>query len=263
MAEENNAQQEEKKEQKCPDCSGGAPAWMVTYSDLVTLLLTFFVLLMSMANMDPVRFTEASSSLKDAFGVHSRPAHVEFAIPILPSPPPSTYHPVQTELTTKIYRKIKAQIENLNIGKEVDAIQQDSNTIILRVKNTVLFKPGDHRVSPPAFPILRKIADMVRPLPMTLRIEGHTDDRPTSTTPGYDNWDLSIARAVSVTKFYEQGDILPLDRMAAIGYGDTRPLVPNDSAENRAQNRRVDFVLRVKTNSGTDPAGNEAGKIPL
>lgn len=262
MAEENGQPQEEKKETKC-DCSGGAPAWMVTYSDLVTLLLTFFVLLMSMASMDPVRFTEASSSLKDAFGIHSRPAHVEFAIPILPAPPKTKFNPVQTEMTTKIYRRVKAQIDDLDLGKDVEAIRQDADTIILRVNNTVLFKPGEHRVSPQSFPTLRKIADMIRPLPMTLRIEGHTDDQTISTTPSFDNWDLSIARAVSVTRFYEQGDLLPLDRISAIGYGTARPIVLNTSEENRSKNRRVDFVLRVKASSGTTPASNNTGKIPL
>lgn len=262
MSEENNNQPEEQKKSQKKDSAPGAPAWMVTYSDLVTLLLTFFVLLMSMASMDPVRFTEASSSLKDAFGVHSRPAHVEFAIPILPAPPKTKYNPVQTELTTKIHRKIKAQIEEFEMSKDVDAIKRDDGTIILRVNNTILFNPDDARISPQSLPTLRKIADMIRPLPMTLRIEGHTDDRVT-TAPGLDNWDLSIARAVSVTRFYDQGSLLPLDRMSAIGYGSQRPLVPNTTEENRSQNRRVDFVLRVKDTSGTSPASNEAGKIPL
>ena len=262
MSEENNNQPEEKKKKKS-EGPAGAPAWMVTYSDLVTLLLTFFVLLMSMASMDPVRFTEASSSLKDAFGVHSRPAHVEFAIPILPAPPKTKYNPVQTELTTKIHRKIKAQLEKFELSKDVEAIRRDDGTIILRVNNTILFKPGDSRVTPQSLPVLRKIADMIRPLPMTLRIEGHTDDQVSTTAEGYGNWDLSIARAVSVTRFYEQGDLLPLDRMSAIGYGSLRPLVPNSDEVNRAKNRRVDFVLRVKDTSGTGPASTQAGKIPL
>jgi chemotaxis protein MotB len=263
MSEENNNQPEEQKKSKKKDGPPGAPAWMVTYSDLVTLLLTFFVLLMSMASMDPVRFTEASSSHKDAFGVHSRPAHVEFAIPILPAPPKTKYNPVQTELTTKIHREIKAQIDEFEMGKDVEAIKRDDGTIILRVNNTILFNPGDARISPQSLPTLRKIADMIRHLPMTLRIEGHTDDQTVSATPGYDNWDLSIARAVSVTRFYDQGSLLPLDRMSAIGYGSQRPLVPNTTEENRTQNRRVDFVLRVKDTSGMSPAGNDAGKIPL
>ncbi|MEE4164440.1 MAG: flagellar motor protein MotB [Desulfocapsaceae bacterium] len=263
MSEEHDNQPQEQKKSQKKDGPPGAPAWMVTYSDLVTLLLTFFVLLMSMASMDPVRFTEASSSLKDAFGVHSRPAHVEFAIPILPSPPKTKFNPVQTELTTKIHRQLKAQIEEFEMSKDVEAVERDDGTIILRVNNTILFAPGDSRISPQSLPTLRKIADMIRPLPMTLRIEGHTDDQIVSSAPDKDNWSLSIARAVSVTHFYEKSSLLPLDRMSAIGYGSKRPLVPNTNEENRATNRRVDFVLRVKDTSGMSPASSEAGKIPL
>ncbi len=263
MSEKPDNQPQEQKKEKKKSAPPGAPAWMVTYSDLVTLLLTFFVLLMSMASMDPVRFTEASSSLKDAFGVHSRPAHVEFAIPILPAPPKTKFNPVPTELTTKIYRKIKAQIEEFEMSKDVEAVERDDGTIILRVNNAILFNAGDSRVTPQSLPTLRKIADMIRPLPMTLRIEGHTDDQVVSSPAGSDNWNLSIARAVSVTRFYEQSSLLPLDRMSAIGYGSKRPLVPNTNEDNRARNRRVDFVLQVKDTSGMSPAGSEAGKIPL
>ena len=150
MSDENNNPPEIQKKSKKKDGPPGAPAWMVTYSDLVTLLLTFFVLLMSMASMDPVRFTEASSSLKDAFGVHSRPAHVEFAIPILPAPPKTKFNPVQRELTTKIHRKMKAQIEKFEMGKDVEAIKRDDGTIILRVNNTIVLIPVMHayRLSP-------------------------------------------------------------------------------------------------------------------
>ena len=262
MSEDTSLQPEETKKKKKSDAAPGAPAWMVTYSDLVTLLLTFFVLLMSMANLDPVRFTEASSSLKDAFGVHARPAHVEFAIPILPAPPKTKYLPVPTEMTTKIYRELKTKIDKLELGKDMEAVQQDSDTIILRVNDTVLFEPGDPNISPQSYPTLRRVADIIRPLPMTLRIEGHTDDHLVDQSP-LTNWDLSISRAVSVARFFEQGSLLPLDRMSAIGYGSDRPIVPNTSEENRALNRRVDFVLHVNDVSGTGPATREASKVPL
>ncbi|MBE0583231.1 MAG: flagellar motor protein MotB [Desulfofustis sp.] len=262
MAEDQSAQKDASRKKKKAE-TPGVPAWMVTYSDLVTLLLTFFVLLLSMANLDPVRFTRASGSLKEAFGVHARPAQVEFAIPILPSPPKTKFTPVQIELTRKIHQRIKAQIVELELGKDIDAVQQDAETIIIRVNNTVLFKPGDHRLNPPSYPTLRHLADIIRPLPMDLRIEGHTDDLPIKSAIFADNWELSIARAVSVARFYEQGDLLPLDRLSAIGYGATRPLVPNLSETNRAVNRRVDFVLRVKNRSGTTPAESPSGSVPL
>lgn len=261
MAEEQAPQQEEYKAKPCK-CAAGAPAWMVTYSDLVTLLLTFFVLLLSMANMDPVRFTEASSSLKDAFGMHARPAHVEFAIPILPSPPITKFTPVQQAMTTKVYERVKSQLDLMKMSNEVDVVKKDSDTIILRVNDSVLFRKGQAKVSPKSYPMLRNIADIIRPLPMKLRIEGHTDDIMISQNP-IGNWDLSVARSVSVMRFFKQGDLLKLDRMAAAGYGPDRPIVPNRDDVTRAQNRRVDFVLRLDKLKSSEESGGKKSGVPL
>jgi len=260
MSEENQPA-EEKKEQKC-ECEAGAPAWMVTYSDLVTLLLTFFVLLLSMASMDPVRFTEASSSLKDAFGVHKEPAHVEFAIPVLPSPPITQFSPIQEQTTEKVYEKIKSQIDSLRLDKDVGVMKQNDDSIVLRVNDSVLFQPGQAKVSPKSYPILRNVADIIRPLPMDLRIEGHTDDAPIANSR-YGNWDLSVARSVSVLRFFTQSDLLPLDRMAAVGYGKDKPVVPNRDEATRALNRRVDFVLRLRSHAANNTLRKGNGAIPL
>jgi chemotaxis protein MotB len=260
MAEEKTQPPKNKREQsKGPT---GAPAWMVTYSDLVTLLLTFFVLLLSMASMDPVRFTEASSSLKDAFGMHREPAHVEFAIPILPSPPISQFSPLRIQTTEKVYEKIKSQIDSLRLNNDIGVIKKDDNSIVLRINDSVLFAPGQSKLERKSLPILRTIADIVRPLPMDVRIEGHTDDLPIQGRH-LDNWDLSVDRSVAVLKYYSHSDLLALDRMAAVGYGEERPIVVNKDEAARAQNRRVDFVLRLQSNitQGNIPATN--GTMPL
>lgn len=249
------------KEKKC-ECVVGAPAWMVTYSDLVTLLLTFFVLLLSMASMDPVRFTEASSSLKDAFGVHKEPAHVEFAIPVLPSPPITQFSPIQEQTTEKVYEKIKSQIDALRLNEEVGVLKRDDESIVLRVNDSVLFKQGQSVLSHKAYPTLRYVADIIRPLPMDLRIEGHTDDTSVSKNQ-FANWDLSVARSVSVLKYFTQSDLLPLDRMSSVGYGKDRPAVPNQDEATRAINRRVDFVLRLKNNTSAKNFSTSKKPVPL
>ena len=261
MAEEDVKPVEECKPQKC-NCPIGAPAWMVTYSDLVTLLLTFFVLLLSMASMDPVRFTEASSSLKDAFGMHNIPAHVDFAIPVLPSVPKSKFTPIQQEMTVKMYEKVKSQLDKLEMSNDVDIIKKDSDTIILRISDNILFKPGQSKITPIAYPALRNISNIIRPLPMSLRIEGHTDNTMISNLD-IDNWDLSMDRAVSVLRFYTQSDMLPLDRMSAIGYGQNRPISTNTTEEGRAKNRRVDFILRLSNAPDKQAPGGAPGQIPL
>ena len=250
-----------KKERK-EDAPAGAPAWMVTYSDLVTLLLTFFVLLLSMASMDPVRFTEASSSLKDAFGIHKEPAHVEFAIPVLPSPPISQFTPVQIQTTEKVFEKVKSQIDSLRLKDDIGLLKKDDESIILRVNESVLFGPGQSEIVPKSFPILRNIADIIRPLPMNVRIEGHSDDTPVQESQ-YGNWDLSVARSVSVLRYFTHSDLLPLDRMAAVGYGKERPVVANVDEMTRAKNRRVDFVLKLKSNRSKISAPIPNSTMPL
>ncbi len=260
MAEEEE-QKEECKEIKCKKCEPGAPAWMVTYSDLVTLLLTFFVLLLSMANMDPVRFTAASSSLKDAFGLHKTSAHIEFSIPILPPVPETKFTPVQQQLTVKLFERIKSDLDKLKMSEAVEAIMKDSDTILLRVKDSILFKPGQSMITPIAYSSLRNISNIVRPLPMNMRIEGHTDNTPISNL-AIDNWNLSMDRATSVLRFFTKSDLLPLDRMAAVGYGPDRPIADNETPEGRAQNRRVDFLLRLNTSKDNTAQGSP-GRMPL
>ncbi len=261
MASEDEKQAEDAKCPKCK-CDAGVPAWVVTYSDLVTLLLTFFVLLLSMASMDEVKFTEASSSIRDAFGVHSKPAQIDFSLPVLPSPPESKFSPIKNEMATKVYKKIQAQIKSDKIPEDVELIKKGNDTIILRINNSILFAKGQSRLSPTAFPLLRKIADIIRPLPMRLRIEGHTDSTPVSKRK-IDNWNLSMERAVSVLRFFKKSDLLPLDRMSANGYGADKPVVPNTSEKNMAKNRRVDFILRANNSIGFGQTGTRAGEIPL
>lgn len=216
--------------------SGGAPEWMITYSDLVTLLLTFFVLLLSMANMDQVKFSAAAGSLRGAFGVFGGKDQKEIS-------PPSLIEmaPVQDDLVQRLYSRIMTQMQRLRLDPTIKLVK-DRGAVILRVNESVLFPPGSAKLKPEALPVLAKVASLVRPLPLQLRVEGHTDDRPYAKA-NMGNWDLSVARAVSVLKYFQKNKLFPLDRMSAVGYGAEHPLVPNDTPENRAKNRRVEFVL--------------------
>ncbi len=230
MASENGAKKKRKKGDP------GAPAWMVTYSDMVTLLLTFFVLLLSMARMDKVKFQDAAGSLKGAFGVMQSARQSEIAKPKV-----IEFAPIDDDYTTRLYQKIQAIISRLKIDRDIDLVK-DRGAVVLRVKESVLFGPGSTALKPEAHAVLDKIAGLVRPLPLSLRIEGHSDDSPTGRAD-VSNWDLSVGRSMSVLKFFNANNLMPLERMSAVGYGAQRPLVPNDTAENRAQNRRVEFVL--------------------
>lgn len=225
----------------------GAPAWMVTYSDMVTLLLTFFVLLLSMARMDSIKFRDAAGSLKGAFGVMAssnktevtRPKVVEFA-------------PIEDDYVSRLYQRIQATINRLKLDKDIELVK-DRGAVVLRIKDSILFAPGQVQVREPALPILKKVAELVRPLPFSLRIEGHTDNQsvPHET---FGNWDLSVQRATAVLKVLATGKLLPLERMSAVGYGAERPIADNATEGGMALNRRVDFVL--------ESIGNYRDKLP-
>lgn len=214
----------------------GAPSWMVTFSDMVTLLLTFFVLLLSMANMDKVKFKDAASSIRGAFGVMSG------SNPTSVSPPSVVeFAPIEDDYMARLYQKVQATMARLKLDREIELVK-DRGAVILRVKDSILFAAGGATLKPEAHPVLAKVAELVRPLPLSLRIEGHSDDTPTANGD-FSNWDLSVARSIAVLKFLGKENLLPLDRMSSVGYGEQKPLVPNITPENRAMNRRVEFVL--------------------
>ncbi len=248
------AEEVEKGKQKQKDCPAGAPAWMITFSDLVTLLLTFFVLLLSMANMDEVKFNAAAKSMQDAFGSFSSPSKVEFKVPVLPSVPSAKFTPIPQQSAEQIYDKVQAKLQSLRLSKDIEFVKKDENSIVLRIKDSVLFAPGVARLEPESYPVLRSIADIIRPLPMDLRIEGHTDNTPVGDQ--YDNWNLSVARAVSVLRYYMQSNMFPLDRMAAVGYGADRPVTTNTDEAAKAKNRRVDFILTLQAKANRSGSRN-------
>ncbi len=219
-----------KKEKKAP---AGAPLWMVTYSDMVTLLLTFFVLLLSMATLDNIKFNKASDSLAGAFGVMASNSSTEVSAPKVVS-----YSPIDDDFTSRVYRRLRTKLRELKLNKKVKLVK-DRGAVILRIDESILFSSGQKVVQADAYPVLRKVAELVRPLPLKLKVEGHTDDLGNELT----NWDLSVARSVSVLRFLASNQLIPLNRLAATGYGSQKPLFPNASDRERALNRRVEFVL--------------------
>lgn len=221
---------------KAKKAAPGAPMWMVTFSDMVTLLLTFFVLMLSMARMDKMKFMDAAGSLRGAFGVLGSSDKAEVT-----SPKIVDVAPIYDDLTTRVYKRVLSHLQRLRIDKEIELVK-DRGAVVLRVNSAILFDSGETDVKPEAETILKKISELVRPLPMGLRIEGHTDDT-VSRTSGSSNWDISVLRAVNVLKFFARRQLMPLERMSAVGYGSMHPLKDNDTPENRAMNRRVEFVL--------------------
>ena len=233
---------------------GDGAAWMATFADMMTLLLTFFVLLISFASMDVIKFQMMLGSVKDAMGVqYQHPG----AIPAVSTTPVQLS---ETEGSTKldlmkenisILNAIRQSIEEAQLEGLVEA-ELSERGVIIRVKGQVLFDLGDAALRQEGLPLLDTIAGLSEEFDTSLMIEGHTDGLPISTSQYPSNWELSTARAISAMRYFVRADLMPSERLGVAGYADVRPVAPNDTPENRARNRRIEFVfVRMTTPEGT------------
>ncbi|NNK56859.1 MAG: OmpA family protein [Desulfofustis sp.] len=239
------------------------PPWLITYSDLITLLLTFFVLLMSMADLDPVRFNEASNSLKGAFGIRQQPPGTDVIIPVFPAPS-AELDPYSRSLINNLQHSLKLRFEKLD--GEVSAIETftpDSDTLLVRIHETLLFSPGSAALRSGSHAFLETIAESIRHHPIDVRIEGHADKSAVESSQFENSWELSTARAVSVLRHLVEQKMLGVERMSAVGYGAERPVSKDPGDSKSHLNRRVDIILKADFASGTTSAKEQKSTIPL
>ena len=136
-----------------------------------------------------------------------------------------------------------AQIRQLMADDlDIQVTEVDQGTR-LSFEDQVLFDFGQAAINPAGFVFLDKIADVLRKIPYAVRVEGHTDNVPIQTRRFPSNWDLSVARAVNVVKYFAEVSKIDPKRLSAVGYGESRPVAPNDTFSNRAKNRRVEILL--------------------
>jgi len=219
--------------------------WIVTFADLVTLLLVFFILLFSISSMNLQKFVEAMKSIQVNLGESSP------SIGLLDLTDSSHGGGGKVSLEDLIglksrERSILKELQDFIKEKELEdniIVDLIKGKITVRVQGTILFNSGIAELNEDAFTILDDIGRIVsRYSEYNINIKGHTDDIPISTDKFPSNWELSAIRATTVLKYLVHGGIDPV-RLTATGYGERLPLVPNDSPTNRAINRRVEFVL--------------------
>ncbi len=235
-------------------CEPGAPAWLATMGDLMSLLLVFFVLMLSFANMDRQLFLEAMGSIQHALGlVEKDPGQFrtkseslvslsrEKSTPFMDVMKMPTTHK-QAPAQKKMLAKINQSITENNLSRIIQA-ETAERGVIVRVKGQALFAAGTDNLLPESFQFLDEIVRLIQEFPYEVSIEGHTDDTPINSPRFPSNWHLSAARAISVVHYVADAGDIPYQRLAAVGMANTRPLVENDSLENRTINRRVEFVF--------------------
>lgn len=224
-------------------------SWMVTYADLMTLLLVFFVLMYAISSLNLEKFKHIISSIQVTLNEKSPAVGL---LELVKTPEQKSKRKVRltdlsglTSREHEILNDIDNAIEEKKLGEHIIARMSEGKIHIL-VTGKVFFSSGHANLNEEAKPILDKITGIIKDYDeYSVNIKGHTDNTPISTEKFASNWELSAIRATTVLKYLIDGGVDP-NRLTATGYGDIIPIVPNNSADNRAKNRRVEFVLEKK-----------------
>lgn len=228
-----------KKRRERPQAAG-APEWMTTYGDLVTLLLAFFVLLYSFSVLDVQKFQQIMSSIQISFlgeqGIMetavdpSRGEMVQLAVD----------HKFEDVLVT--YQEVKEHLRQEGLEGMIKT-RIEERGIVLEIQDQVLFDSGRAEIRQEAQTLLQKVAGIIAEVPNQIIVEGHTDNVPINTAQFPSNWELSVTRAVRVVRFFSEQQKLPAKRFIASGYGEYQPVATNLTVAGRAQNRRVNIII--------------------
>ena len=146
----------------------------------------------------------------------------------------------------RLFDDLEKLSDKFNLKDEIDLFFSREG-LVMRLSEHTLFESGVASISPKALPLLEKVGMIVAYTNYFIQIEGHTDDVPIHTTNFPSNWELSTARAVNVLRYFIEHHRIDSQRLAAEGFGEYRPLVPNDTLENRSKNRRVEVIF-IRTN---------------
>ncbi|WP_166268659.1 flagellar motor protein MotB [Marinobacter caseinilyticus] len=259
----------------------GTPAWIVTFADLATLLLTFFILLLSFAEMDIEKYRAMAGSMAVAFGSSnvldpslggSPITLIESDTVSLPEPSPATVEVPEfiderseldapTEVPGGIVDLASRLISELEPEVAADAltVNYDTEKVVIRFSEGATFRSGQATIKDGMIPIIERVVSVLASCTGEVMVAGYTDDRPIVSSRYRSNWDLSAARAVSVVHELVLNRQVSADRVTAAGRAETNPLVPNDSIENRSRNRRVEIAIR---DPACDPA-TSSSQLPV
>jgi len=228
--------------------------WLLTYSDMITLLLLFFIILYSLSTVNPAKYLELSQAFASVFN----------GGPLQLFPTTSTggagvlngLNPGQKVTSNRggpqagtggasvLRQQAVSAMQNLIKAGRVKVIPTENGFAISLITDQY-FSPGSATLSPDAMPVLQQVSSFLGEISNSVVVEGYTDNLPVDTKQWSSNWQLGSERALAVLMSLEDYGI-PTERLSESSYGETRPVVPNDTPEGRAQNRRVDIVVVEK-----------------
>lgn len=230
--------------------------WLITYADLITLLMIFFILMYTISNVNSKKFAQLSASLSDALvgnnsgffiGEAPGPVQVEGKV----QTPGSKAE--EKKAMEDAAKKIEGMLKEKGLAAGKVGVWPEERGLVVSLKETLLFARGSAEINPAARDVIKKIGEVLVTLKNPVRVEGHTCDLPIHTAQFPSNWELSTARATNVVKLLISEVKFQPNRLSATGYAETRPLQPNTSETNRQKNRRVDIVVLKAQYSTAEP----------
>ncbi|WP_418223640.1 OmpA/MotB family protein [Clostridium isatidis] len=217
--------------------------WMSTYSDTVTLLMTFFVLLFVITSQNN---ESASKVVLEALnGGGSSILQFDLydgEVPLIGGESDIEGEGVLTK-KEQTYKEAKDFLSNNQELKDIVTIEDNERGVLVQLKDNILFESASSQLREDSKMILNKVSDLLSNLDNDILVEGHTDNIPINTYDFPSNWELSAARAVNVVRYFVEARGLDPTRFSASGYGEYHPVAPNDTYENMAKNRRVNILI--------------------
>lgn len=243
--------------------NGGAPGWLTTYSDLMSLLLTFFILLFSMSTVDAKKFKDIAFSLQTVLSGIGQPYPIEGGQIDNRQIPNEYYVGEDDEVDIETFPEEIQQMYDNVVGyigdKELEAkvtVRANRRGVFVDIKEAILFEPGKAELKESGIQVLKQLEGLINNFDNELVIEGHTDNVPMNSHQYPSNWELSTARAVTVVRYLIDKENVDPKRLSAVGYGEYHPIVPNDNSINRSTNRRVNILIIIngegEINGSTD-----------
>lgn len=240
------------------DGEEGGKAWIVTFADMMTLILVFFVLLYTISELEDKAYKAKIATINIIDGEGNQLSVIDYATRSGRNPQPvrlvedllglNPSPDVIVPPKPAIAQELEGMIDNTDLSDSVD-MAVEGDVILITIDGRFVFSSGKATLTKDAFEIFSQLTRFFyEHADYTIAIRGHTDDRDIETKEFPSNWELSAVRATSVLRYFIRQGIDP-ERMTATGYADFIPVAPNDTAENRAKNRRVEFVLEKEKDS--------------
>jgi chemotaxis protein MotB len=220
--------------------------WLISYADFITLLFAFFVVMYAVSSINVGKYKVFSDALGDAFGGQGAAPLQNTEVQNIPIPNPAQRRRAEQirkekEQMTRLANDLAATLAPLVKEGKVK-VTQNSRGVSVEINASVLFNPGDARLTAESREALTAVASLLKDDPHQVQVEGHTDRTPISNAAFPSNWELSAMRAGTVVRLFIESGVTP-QRMTAVGHADTMPVASNDDPDGRARNRRVAVTI--------------------